>query len=128
MKKKIFEAIPRDILALGSWIFYLLVIIRSLIKPYRPFADQLLIAALVLLIAQIVIKSHESYTSKALVLTFFTSIFYEDVLFAIFAFLIFLSLIFSSYKLKNKPSDILKGALVGIVSALAGFYTPQIYL
>ncbi len=122
-EKNIFvkKEIPRDILAFGSWIFYILVIARALIKPYRPFVDQLVISGIILLISELIIN-HDTYTAKAIVLVFFTSLFYQDRIFTIFAFLVFLGLIFSSYYCGNKKLDILKGLMIGTISIIVGYY------
>jgi hypothetical protein len=46
----------RDFLALGSWVFFILVLARALIKPYRPLVDQVFIAGVVLVIAVFILK------------------------------------------------------------------------
>ncbi|MBI2451449.1 hypothetical protein HYV50_00040 [Candidatus Pacearchaeota archaeon] len=131
-KKNLFEDLKkqtsRDLLALGSWVFYLLVIIRALIKPYRPFADQLIISALVLLMLSIFIKNSEFYVSRALLLAIFTSLFYQDILFAILAVITFLLLITGSYYLENRTIKTVRGLILGAISFIVGYYLPNLYL
>ena len=50
VKKNWKKETARDFLGLSSIIFFLLVVARALIKPYRPFVDQMIIAGIVLLI------------------------------------------------------------------------------
>ena len=82
--------LARDLVALGSPLFYSLVVIRSLIGPFFTFFYQLMLSAVLLLILSLIIKSTNSYVSRGLVLTALTSLFYEDILFATFASLIYL--------------------------------------
>jgi hypothetical protein len=111
-----------DLLALGSWVFYLIVIIRALIGPFRPFIDQLLIAGACLLLLQWWVREQEHYLARGIVLAFFTSMFYQDFLFTGFASLIVLGMMVSSYALHRSMKNIFLGLFVGIVSILAGWF------
>jgi hypothetical protein len=122
MKKDWKKKIARDVLAFGSIVFYVLVIVRALIKPYRPFVDSLVVAILVLIVLYIFIKNYDTYIARGFVLAFFTSIFYQDRLFAIFASFLFLGLIFSSYYIGTEKSKILKGLIFGAISIAIGYY------
>tara|TARA_Y100000310_G_scaffold65417_1_gene60906 strand:- start:6154 stop:6537 length:384 start_codon:yes stop_codon:yes gene_type:complete len=122
MKKDWKKEISRDVLAFGSIIFYILVIVRALIKPYRPFVDSLIVAILILIIISIFIKNYDSYVARGFVLAFFTSVFYQDRLFTIFASFLFLVLITSSYYIGTEKSKILKGLIFGAISILIGYY------
>ena len=112
----------RDVLALGSWIFYLLVVGRALIKPYRPFVDQIVIAAVVLILAGLIFVKWEKYVARGLVLAFFTSLFYEDALFTGFSILVFGLMIVSSKMVGNSWKEIVFGILIGGVGILAGWF------
>jgi len=112
----------RDFLALGSWIFFVLVIVRALIKPYRPFADQMIIAGIILLILGFVFKDYEAYIANGLILVVFTILFYEDRLFTIFAILALVGLIISSYFVGNNKIKIIKGVVVGAIISIISYY------
>ena len=119
--------IARDILALGSIIFYLLVVTRALIGPFWVFFFYLIIAALVLLIIFLIHKEFDTYLSRGLILTVGTSLFYMNLLFAIFAFLVYALMIFSSYYLKNSFHKIVKGIVFAAISiAIAIFFSELI--
>jgi hypothetical protein len=120
------KEIARDFFALGSWIFYLLVIARALIEPYRPFVDQLVIAGFVLVILRYAIHS-DGYFARGFVLTIFTSLFYEDLLFTIFAFLALIGLFFSSGAVGRPLIKRIRGLVIGILAVLVGYYVPGIY-
>ena len=111
----------RDFVSLGSWVFFFLVIVRALIKPYRPFADQMIIAGLILLVIYFAFK-HNNYVSKALPLTIFTSLFYESRLFTGFAILACLGVILSSYYINGSLKKIFLGLLFGILAVIVGYF------
>jgi hypothetical protein len=112
----------RDVLALGSWVFYVLVIGRALIKPYRPFADQIIIAAVVVLLIGLIFKNFEGYVSRCLVLVVFTSLFYNSMIYTIFAVIVGLLLLVSSCYIGNDVRKISYGLVVGLVGIVAGYY------
>ena len=112
----------RDILAFGSIVFYLLVIARALIKPYRPFVDQIVIAGIVLLIIFLLFRKFDSYISRGLIIVFFASLFYESGLFTIFASLVFIGMLFSSRYLKKSWNEIIYGLVIGAVCIAIGYY------
>lgn len=121
-KQPIIKNTARDFLAIGSWIFYILVIARVLIKPYRPFADQLIIAAIILLLLSLFIKDSDGYIARGLILAVFTSLFYQDNLFTLFAIIAFIGLIISSYFIGSSKIKIIKGLILGIISSAIGYY------
>ena len=121
------KELARDFLALGSWVFFILVIARAFIKPYRPFVDQIIIAGIVLLILGLLIKKQDGYISKGLVLVYFTSIFYQDNVFTGFAILAMGGLLASSYYLNKNIKRISLGLFVGLVGILAGYYLVGFY-
>ena len=114
----------RDFLALGSWVFFLLVIARALIQPYRPFVDQMIIAGIILvLIAFIWNKDNwAGYVARGFVIIVFTTIFYGDAFFTGFAWLVFIGLIYSSLKVGRKWKEIGYGFIVGIISSGVAWY------
>ncbi len=122
IKNKNFKEICRDFISLGSWVFYALVVFRALIKPYRPFSDEIIIAMIILLLMSIFIKDYDGYTAKGSILLFFTIIFYQNNRFSMFAILVFLGLLASSYIVGNSRSRIIKGLLIGIFCILISYY------
>ena len=124
MQNKNFKKeLARDFLALGSWIFFILVLARALIKPYRPFVDQIAIAGIILLITAFLLKDkYDPYTARALVLLFFTVLFYEDNLFTFFAGLAFIGIVLSSYYITKDNIKIIKGLGIGIITTIISYY------
>ena len=118
------KEVARDLLALGSWVFYILVIGRALIKPYRPFADQIIIAGLIVIILGLVFRrfDFDDYVSRGLVLIFFTSIFYESLVYTLFASAVGMLLVFSSYFIERDAKRIIIGFIISGLAIFAGHY------
>jgi hypothetical protein len=117
----------RDLIALGSWIFFVLVIGRALIKPYRPFVDEMVIAGILIFLISLFYKEIDFYVVRSFVIMLFTSLFYNNSTFSFFAILAFVGVCFSRYYLKEDFIEIFKGLIVGIIVSLGGYYLPLIY-
>lgn len=116
------KELARDFLALGSVIFFILVIARAFIKPYRPFVDQMIIAGIILIILNFIIKDYDKYVARAIILVVFTALFYEDNVFTIFAILALIGVIISSYLIKNNKIKIVKGGVIGVIIIFISYY------
>ncbi|TKJ17166.1 hypothetical protein CEE44_01365 [Candidatus Woesearchaeota archaeon B3_Woes] len=116
------KEIARDLLALGGIPFYFIVLIRAIIGKYSPFVYQLVITLVVLVILSLIFKNSNQHIARGLILVFFTSLFYKDILFTIFASLLWLFMIFSLFYLKVKSKEIVKGVLFGVISMTMGYY------
>lgn len=120
--KNLKKELARDFLALGSWVFFILVIARALIKPYRPFGDQMIIAGIILLLINLIIKDSDGYISRGIILVVFTILFYGDKLFTVFAILVLIGLLVSSYLVGNSKLKIGKGIILGVIVSWASYY------
>ena len=122
MKKDWKYEIARDSMAFGSILFYFIVIIRAIIGEYMPFVYQLLIAITILIILSLVIKNANHHLARAFVVVVFTSLFYKDVPFTIFAALVWIFMIGSAFYIKENKKSIYRGIVLGIIAALVGYY------
>ena len=122
MKTSWLKEIARDLLALGSIPFYFLVVIRAVIGKYNIFVYQMLIAAIVIFVLYFIIKDSNMHVARALVTLVFTSLFYKESLFTVFASLILILLLISAYYIKRKTGYVVRGIVSGIISFLAGYY------
>ncbi len=121
------NTLARDTMVLGGLPFYFIVAVRAVIGQFAPFVTQLVIALIVILILSRMIKNSDQYIARALVLVVFTSIFYKDSFFTVFASLLWLMMIISALYLKVKSSEISKGIFIGIIAAIISHYlTPVI--
>ncbi len=111
-----------DARALGSWILYVLVFARASIEWYRPFVDQMIIAAILLILLS-VLFSYDGYIARGILVATFTSVFYQDLFFTLFiSFVVILIGVGSYYQTTKK--ELGKGVLVGLLlSACISYIT-----
>ena len=117
--KKWIAEIERDLLALGSIIFYFLVIGRALVGPFWILFTQLVTAAVIFLIFEMIIKDFEKYIARGLILT---NLYYESILFLIFSSIILLLMMISSFKLGNEIKKIMIGIFIGTASSISSYF------
>ena len=122
MKKDWKYEIARDTMAFGSILFYLIVVIRAIIGKYIPFVCQLLIAIAILIISSFIIKNANHHLARAFVLVVFTSLFYKEKLFTIFAFLLWFFMLGAAFYIKVNKKSIAKGIILGIIAVLISYY------
>jgi len=122
MKKDWKYELARDGMAFGSILFYIIIMARSLIGEYMVFVYQLSIAIIILVISSFIIKNANHHIARAFVLVVFTSLFYKDNLFTIFAALIWVFMILSAFYIKENKKSIFKGVVLGIVVSLVSYF------
>ena len=122
MKKDWKYEIARDSMAFGSILFYLIVIVRSLIGEYLVFVYQLLIALAILILSSFIIKDTNHHLARAFVVVVFTSIFYKDNFFTFFAALLWVFMIGSAFYMKLNKKSIYKGIILGIIATVISYY------
>ena len=122
MEKDWKKEIARDAMAFGSILFYFIVIIRAIIGEFMPFVYQLLIAIAILIVLSFIIKNTNHHIARAVPLVVFTSLFYQDNLFTVFAILLFIVMILSAFYIKIKNEEIVKGVVLGLIASLVGYY------
>ena len=96
------KEIARDLLALGSIPFYFLVVIRAVIGKYNVFVYEMVIAAAAMFILYFIIKNSNLHVARAFVAVIFTSFFYKETIYTVFASIIFVLLLISAYYIKRK--------------------------
>jgi|TARA_Y100000034_G_scaffold114348_1_gene150384 hypothetical protein len=116
------KEVARDLLALGSIPFYILVIARSLIGEYYLFTYQLLISILLFFLIGIFFKEFNQHLSRAIVLIVFTIIFYNQLIYTVFAILAGISVLVSLFYLKKTNKEIIFGLIFGSVVSLISYY------
>lgn len=122
MKKDWKKEIARDLMAFGSIPFYFIVLIRSLIGEYLIFVYQLLIAIIILIISSYIIKDTNHHIARAFVIVVFTSIFYNDIPYTIFAALLWITMIAATFYMKLEKKSIYKGIVLGIIATVISYY------
>src|SRR3989338_593690 len=122
MNKPWLKEIARDLVALGSIPFYLLVVVRSVIGDYYAFVYQMVIAAIAIFVLYFLIKDLSLHVARSLVITFFTSLFYKEIIFMTYAAFVWVLLLFAAYYVKRKIGHVLRGVAIGVLSSLIGYY------
>lgn len=116
------KEIARDILALGSIPFYFIVIVRAIVGDYAPFIYQLVFALLALFLLCEMNKKANQHIARGLILAVFTSLFYKDTIYTVFAFALLIAMIFSLHYLKTDKKEILNGLIFGAISSAVSYY------
>ena len=126
--KKLFDLkeASRDLMALGSIPFLILVLIRIWIADnYLQFFQIIFAVALVLLFS-LIFKKNDNYSAIMIILAIFTSIFYKEFEYTIFVIIIGLLAFFGMYKYLGRR-NVWYGALCGGIFSLI-IYLVSIYL
>jgi len=118
----------RDMRAMGSLPFYVIVFIRTLIGNYPPIIYQLIIAFFVLGLSAMVLKPVDKYVGRGLILFVFISLFYKEPMFTVFTAFLWVGLLISQQYLKVKVEEILKGAICGGISVGISAYITSVWI
>ena len=126
MKKEMIKETARDLIALGSIPFFLLVLVRIWILDNPPFLAQFVFAGIIFLAIHFFIKIN-IYAGLSIIVLVFTILNYSDLRFTIFGSAIYLLLIGSLIYLKNSKEEVLKGFVFGALSSWVSAYLVRIY-
>ena len=112
----------RDALAIGSIAFCFIAIGRATIGVYLDYVYQLLASFMILFLLTLFVKKSENHLARGLILVIFTSLFYYELKFTVFAIVLFIIMLASSIYLKIEKKAIAKGLLLGAVSSFIAYY------
>ncbi len=121
MKKRWNIEIARDIIALGSIPFYIIVVVRAVIGKFSPFVNQLVIALGVLILLSLIVKHTDQHIARGFVLFAFISAYYKSTTFTVFSFILWGCMIYSSRILKTNPKRVFRGVILGVVTAAIAY-------
>jgi predicted PurR-regulated permease PerM len=117
----------RDCEAFGSYLFYALVIVRSMIGMHWSFFLQLIVALVLSLILWQVVKLmtgilSSSHAANAVILFIVINGYYKSVGFAVFTFILFGVLLYAHSQLRqHKKGELVAGVLAGLISGGAAY-------
>lgn len=120
MKKKWVKETARDLIALGSIPFFILVLVRVSLLNQPEYFRQFLISGISFLILFIILKPN-IYAGLGAIALIFTSLHYNSIGFFGFAALIYIFLVASLLYLKYDKKKIIFGVLGGLIIS-AGVY------
>ncbi|MEX0932962.1 MAG: hypothetical protein WDZ77_02585 [Candidatus Pacearchaeota archaeon] len=121
MKKGILKEVSRDVVALGSPIFFFLILLRVSITQNYFYLSQFILSGILFLLLMFLFKAN-IYSGLGFIALVFTSIYYNYLPYAIFGTFVYLSLLMSLNYLNVDKSGIMRGLVSGIVSSLVGYY------
>ena len=116
---KFIKELARDFFVLGGLPLYALVIIRGIIGEYYLIVYQLIIALALAYALNAILKNADIYVSRGFLLFVYTSFFYQELTYTIFAFAAWLALIGAALFLRKK--GIIKGIATGMLSAALAY-------
>jgi len=114
-KENYLKELARDFLALGSLPFLALVLARVWMLDKPDYFLQFVSASVVFFILVFIFKS-ELYSGLALIIGVFTSLYYQDLQFTIFAGVAYVCLVASLFYLGKEKWKIVRGVLAGAIS------------
>ena len=115
------KEIARDLMALGSIPFYIIVMARSLVGGYHDFVLQTLIALVFIHLVGLKVKFNR-HLARMISLIVFTILFYNQSIYSGFAIVIGLFMFGSLFYLKEHYKKIGFGLLFGVIAVLSGYY------
>ena len=116
MKKEV----ARDIMALGSIPFFLIVIVRIIILENPEYLFQIVFAGIFFLPLYAIFKS-SLHLGLGLILVAFLSLYYQENLFTAMAIILYLGMIISATYIKIEKKKIIQGIIFGLISTTASY-------
>lgn len=111
----------RDLIALGSPVFFIIVITRIYLLSNYSYLSQFIIGAVIFFPLMFLFKAN-MYAGLGLIVLIFTTLFYNNLNFTIFGIFIYLLLLASLNYLKIERMKILKGIIFGLISTRISYY------
>lgn len=111
----------RDAMALGSPLFYFLVVGRGLVGPFWDLVVPLLIVGAALLVTHPLLRGVNLYLTRAAVLGVLTTNHYGDAVFALFAAAAYCFVVFAARDLGGTRREVLSGVLLGVCVGIIGY-------
>ena len=112
--------LARDLIALGSIPFFLLVLVRIHLLNNPAYLNQFIFSGITFLVLFFIFRLN-LYSGLGLIALFFTSMHYADVAFTVFGSIIYLSIIASLFYLKHDMKKVFLGILAGMAGIGVGY-------
>ena len=121
MNSKYLKETARDLIALGSPVFFIIVIARIYLLSNYSYLSQFIIGAIIFLPLIFLFKAN-MYAGLGLIVLIFTTLFYNNLNFTIFAIVIYLLLLASLVYLKYDKKKIIISVILGAIATGIGYY------
>lgn len=121
MVKGFVKETARDLMALGSIPFFLLVIVRILTVENYNQTFQMLFALFLVGLVSIQFKKMDFHAALIIIVAIFTSVFYASYLYAVFAALIAIVALFMMNVYLNRKM-VCKSTLLAIICSIISYF------
>ena len=109
------ETAARDLVAIGSVPFFILVLVRVYLLNNPEYFSQFVISGVIFLGAFFLFRQN-IYAGLGLIILVFTSIYYNNITFATFGAIAYVFLLAGLFYLKEDVKKILLGIFIGLIS------------
>lgn len=121
MNREYLREAARDLIALGSPVFFIIVIARVYLLSNYSYLSQFIIGAAIFLPLAFFFKSN-MYSGMGLIVLIFTTLFYNDLKFTVFGTAVYLLLLASLTYLDYDRKKIILGTFIGAISTGISWY------
>ncbi len=125
MKTEYIKETARDLIALGSPIFFIIVIARIYLLSNYSYLSQFIIGALIFFPLMFLLKAN-IYSGLGLIVLIFTTLFYNNLKFTIFGIAVYLLLLASLIYLKYDRKKVIMGIILGAISTGISYYAVRL--
>ncbi len=122
MDPKFLKETARDLIAFGSPVFFILVLVRVSLLPHPEYLSQFIVAGIFFVILSVLLKI-EKRAGLGLIILAFTIIYYNNRNFAIFSIALYALFLYSLYYLKTEKLEIAKSIAIGIIATGVSYYS-----
>ncbi len=122
MKTEYFKEAARDLIALGSPIFFIVVLARVATLSNLEYLSQFIIAGILFYTFTILLKT-DKRAGLGVVLLIFITIYYDSPGFTWFARIVFILFIGALYYLKIEKLEIAKSIALGVIATGISYYS-----
>jgi len=126
VKKEWLKETARDFVALGSIPFFILVLVRVYLLDNSNYFTQFIIAGVLVILVSLLFKIN-LYSGLGFVILIFTSLYYDETRYSIFAAIAYIVLIFSLYYLGKDKKEVIKGVFFGGVCTGIAYYLTNLF-
>ena len=124
------KEVLRDLEALGSYLFFILIAARSLIGMHFSFFTQMAVGLVASLILWQVIKllgvKASSHIMNSVIAWVVVNLYYKSVGFAVFTFVLFSMMFYAHSELrKHKKYEMAAGFIIGVLSSCVAVWVSR---
>jgi len=124
MKTEYIKEVARDLIALGSPLFFAVVVARIYFLSNWAYLSQFIIGGILFYTLAILLKT-DKRAGMGVILLIFLTFYYNDLQFSWFARILFILFIGALYYLKIEKLEIAKSIILGIIATVISYYSVE---